>query len=143
MISLHPWNFLDDDRFLQKACQKKGTMLLSSNREDMGSSLKKKFQELSFDIVLIYTMLKLFNKWLGKIFKDEIEKTQPWFIDFNYVEHTFNGRLITLNNKSWTTTRTEHPFYNNWYSRSSLQKLSNFTVDILLAREINLQYSGL
>lgn len=45
-------------------------------------------------------MLKLFNKWLGKIFKDEIEKTHPWFIDFNYVEHTFNGRLITLNNKS-------------------------------------------
>lgn len=66
----------------------------------MGSSLKKKFQEPSFDIVLIYTMLKLFNKWLRKIFKDEIEKTQPWFIDFNYVEHTFNGRLITLNNKS-------------------------------------------
>lgn len=45
-------------------------------------------------------MLKLFNKWLRKIFKDEIEKTQPWFIDFNYVKHTFNGRLITLNNKS-------------------------------------------
>lgn len=74
-------------------------MLLSSNREDMGSSLKKKNSK-AFDIFLIYTMLKLFNKWLGKIFKDEIEKTQPWFIDFNYVEHTFNGRLITLNNKS-------------------------------------------